>query len=97
MYSNAKQDCLIRTMSYLESRHFIEEVERHVADLYNVLTSIWLGQSADYHVCVADGLNLQSFENATVLRKRQLSPVFEIFSESGFEKFVVELELEQSQ
>lgn len=47
-------------MSYPETRHFIEEVERHIGDLDYVPAAVRLWQTADYHVGVADGLHLRA-------------------------------------
>jgi len=58
MYPNAQHKSLVRTMSYLEARHFTEQLERHVADLDDVSTFVRLRQTADDHVGVADCLHL---------------------------------------
>jgi hypothetical protein len=45
-------------MPYPEARNFIEQIKRHVADLNNMSTVVRLWQTADYHVGIADSLNL---------------------------------------
>jgi hypothetical protein len=47
-------------MSYLETRRFVKQIECHIADFGDMTIAVEFWQTADYHVGIADCLNLQS-------------------------------------
>ena len=58
MYSDAQFKHVVRTVTNLEARHQFQKVKRHIADLDNMSSVVWLWQSAHDHVRVANCLHL---------------------------------------
>lgn len=61
--ADSQPKSLVWTMTYFETRHFVEEIKRHVGNLDDVSTPIWFRKAAYHHVGVADGLHLSSRTN----------------------------------
>ena len=57
--ADAQHKLIVGTMSYLETRHFVDQIESHVAYFNYVLISIDFRQTADYHVRIANRLHLK--------------------------------------
>lgn len=60
MNSDAQIECLARTMTYLEARHFIEQIKRQVANFDDMTTLIGHRYTADHHIRITNCLYLLS-------------------------------------
>lgn len=58
MYSYAKLDFLVRTMTNLETGYFAEKTECHIANFDDMSTIVRFWQTADHHVRIADRFHL---------------------------------------
>ena len=60
VYSDAQFDFLVRTMTNFETRHMVEQIKSHAADLSNVASLVWFRQSTHDHVRISNCLHLTS-------------------------------------
>jgi len=58
MYTYTHCERLIRSVTYLEVRQLVDQIQRQVTDESNVSTFIRLRYATDDHVSVADSLDL---------------------------------------